>query len=349
MARIVSSEVMCMKRRMVMALLAAGGMFLLILDAPTALGGAAEGVELCLRVAVPSLLPFFVLSMVLTSSLTGTNLPFLRPLGRACGIPAGAESLLLVGLLGGYPVGAQVTAAAYRSGQLPKKTAARMLGFCSNAGPAFLFGIVAAKFEDTWIPWALWGIHMLAAVLTGILLPGKEATEAETKQQKPLTLQAALGRSTTVMAGVCGWIVLFRILIAFLKRWFLWLLPPSGQVMVMGLLELTNGCCALDLIEHTGPRILAASTLLAFGGLCVTMQTASATAGLGLGAYLLGKLVQTGLSLALSFALQLFLPAEERVAIPAAVTAVLPVALAIFAVFLRESEKKSSIRAKLVV
>lgn len=339
-----------MKRRIWTAALSAIGMCMLILDTKTALAGAADGIELCLRVVIPSLLPFFVLSMLLTSSLNGTPIPFLGSLGRLCGIPEGAESLLIVGLLGGYPVGAQTVAAAHRDGQLSKATAQRMIGFCSNAGPSFLFGIVAGQFSHWWIPWVLWGIHIVSALLVGILLPGKETKTVRLQITQPISLMGALRRSLSVMGMVCGWILLFRIMIQFLSRWFLWLLPQTVQTILMGILELTNGCCSLDLIENVGLRFVAAAGLLAFGGLCVTMQTASAVQPLGLRSYLLGKSIQTVLSVLLAFLAQMLLfPAGQRIQIHGALAAMLPVILAFFAVLLRESEKKSSIAGRLGV
>ena len=52
-------------------------MLALILDGRTAIDGARQGIELCLRTVIPSLFPFFVLSILLTSSLLGmANLRF---------------------------------------------------------------------------------------------------------------------------------------------------------------------------------------------------------------------------------------------------------------------------------
>lgn len=316
-------------RRIWTAIFASVGMLLLILDAKTALMGAAEGIDLCIRSVIPSLFPFFVLSMLLTGALSGTSLPFLCPLGRLCGVPEGGESLLLVGFLGGYPVGAQTVAQQYRDGTLDKFTARRLLGFCSNAGPAFLFGIVAARFSAPWMGWALWGIHILSALLVGAFLQGKATASVRLERKKPVTLSEALRRSISVMAQVCGWVILFRVLIAFLSRWILWLLPQAAQVVLTGLLELTNGCCSLARIADEGVRFVAASGLLAFGGLCVTMQTLSVTEGLGIGTYLRGKLFQTLLSIALAWIV------INRDVTPA-------VLLALGAILLREIKKRSS-------
>lgn len=333
-----------MKRRIGTAVLAALGMLILILDAKSALSGAAEGITLCIQVVIPSLLPFFVLSMLLTSSLSGTSLSLLRPIGRLCGIPKGSESLLLTGFLGGYPVGAQNTAQSYRDGQLSRSSAERMLGFCNNAGPAFLFGIVAQKFSQWWIPWLLWGIHILSALIAALLLPGRDHSAVLIKKTQPLSAQSALKRSLRVMAEVCGWIILMRVVIAFIDRWFLWLLSAQWQVVIMGLLELSNGCCELELIECTGLRFIAAAGMISLGGLCVAMQTASAAAPLKLRSYFSGKMIQTVCSICLAFIAQkMLLPLEEQLTIPSVFAAVAPVVLAFFAVICRESEKNSSI------
>lgn len=331
-----------MKRRLATAALSALGMLMLILDSKTALSGAADGVALCIRVAVPSLLPFFVLSMMLTSSLSGTSSKFFRPIGRLCGIPAGSESLLLVGFLGGYPAGAQNVTNAWKEGLISKETAQRMLGFCSNAGPAFIFGIVAVQFDGWWIPWALWGIHIASSLAVGAVLPGKEMG-AVARKAAPISIQTALKRSLSVMATVCGWIILFRVLMAFLDRWVLFFLSENARTLVMGALELTIGCTELSAIGNVGLRFVTVSGFLAFGGLCVTMQTVSATEKLGLGAYLPGKLLQTVISIALAFAVQFAFPAVERMEIPPAFMAMLPVLLAVFAIWLRESEKRGRI------
>ena len=325
-----------MKRRIWSAVFAALGMLMLILDTNAALRGAVQGIELCLGVVVPSLLPFFVLSMLLTSCLNGTNLRLLRPLGRLCGIPAGAESLLMVGLMGGYPVGAQAVAAAYRDGQLSEATAKRLLGFCSNAGPAFIFGIVACKFSEFWIPWALWGIHIISSLAVGCILPGKKSEEIQLLRNAPVSMPLALRSSISVLSTVCGWIILFRVIIAFLQRWIMWLLPDAGQITLIGLLELSNGCCELELIENTGLRLVICSGLLAFGGLCVTMQTASTCGTLGLGMYLPGKLMQTVISTLLAYLVQLTLPDEHRILIPAALIFLIPGTLTLFAVILKK-------------
>lgn len=288
-----------MKTRIRTAILASACMLMLILDAKSALAGANDGIDLCIRSVIPSLFPFFVLSILLTGSLSGIAMPFLKPIAWLCCIPEGAQSLIAVGLLGGYPVGAQCVAQLYRDHQLSRQTARRLLGFCSNAGPAFLFGIVAPQFSDSRAGWILWIIHILSALLVGMILPGKEREQSQTKSSD-ITVPTALRQSVWIMAQVCGWVILFRVIIGFLENWILFILPETLQVILSGLLELTNGALRLADIQSEEIRFLAASVMLAFGGICVCMQTASAAEDLGLGMYIPGKILQAGISAVLA-------------------------------------------------
>lgn len=289
------------RRQITTGTMAAIAFLLLILDGQTAFQGALEGMELCIRTVIPSLFPFFILSMLLASSLTGKNLNLLRPLGKLLRIPSGSEGIFLIGLLGGYPTGAQSIAIAHKNGQLSTRDAQRMMGFCSNAGPAFIFGMIGPMFSSQLIPWILWIIHIASALLTGILLPGRSADSAAISPSQEIRIQTALERSIHTMANVCGWIVLFRVVLSFLNRWLFFLLPSTVQILLAGVLELSNGCVLLKDIQDEGLRLLICSGFLGFGGLCVLMQTDLVAETTGIGMYLPGKISQTVISLILSF------------------------------------------------
>lgn len=277
-------------------------MLVLILDGKTALLGAQQGILLCLTTVVPSLFPFFFLSNLLTGSLTGASSRALRPLGRLFGVPVGTEVLVLTGLLGGYPAGAQGVAQGYHAGQLSREEAQRLLAFCNQPGPAFLFGMVSFLLPGKWMAWLLWAIVLLSALLTAQLFAAPqckaEPSVAMVEGKRPSALAGALRATGTV----CGWVVIFRVLLAFLSRWFFWLVPGQVQVVLTGLLELTNGCLLLEGVGNMRLRLVLAVGLVSFGGLCVTMQTLSLLQGLSAKTYLLGKLVQTGIALSLAVA-----------------------------------------------
>ncbi len=339
-----------MKQRLWTCTAAAAGMLLLILDTKTALLGAKEAFSLCMHTVVPALLPFVFLSSLLTSALTGAQSPLLRPIGMLLRIPKGSESLFIIGALGGYPTGAQAISAAYSAGQLHKRDAQRMVGFCSNAGPSFLFGITAAAFSNPSAPWMLWLIHLTAAVIAAVLLPGGCKAAASIRPVRPITAFASLQRSIKVIAQICGWILLFRVLLAFLDRWFLWLVEPDCQVVFRGLLELTIGCTSLDSIANTGLRFTVCAAILGFGGLCVVMQTASCTAELGMGMYIPAKVLQCIISAMLAALYQsLFYSQTQRYPVPIWFYLVGVGLLIIIILLLQKSKKRCSISQPVVV
>lgn len=282
-------------------------MLLLIMDAKTALGGASEGIALCIRTVIPSLFPFFFLSGIANSLIAGRSSSFFRPIGRLCGIPEEAEYLLIIGLTGGYPVGAQCISKAYKAGSLSKHDAQRMLGFCSNAGPAFIFGMMSQAFDTPICAWALWLTQMICAIVTGWLLPKKTNHRVNQQQAAPVSPSVALQSAIKAMATVCGWVVIFRVLIAIFNRWILWLFSMEISVIFSGFLELSNGCVALRDISDPAVRYIAASAMLSCGGICVGMQTQSVCQGLSCKTYFIGKTIQTLLSVFFSIIFSILL------------------------------------------
>lgn len=311
---------------------------ILVLDAETAINGAKDGVLLCINVILPSLFPFFILTAILNSILAGTQWNILRPLGKLCGIPAGGESMLLLGLLGGYPVGAQCINQAYRNKIIDRSTAQRMLGFCNNAGPAFIFGMLGSLFSSKAAPWCLWCTQIMSAIFVGIILPGKTRSVCLISEKNKVNLTTAIDISIKNLAKICAWVVLFRVLLVFLQRWFMWMLPSAWQTVITGILELSNGCISVKDLQPQGLQYILATGMISFGGLCVGMQTQSVTQDIGLGLYFPGKLLQAYISIIFSWITQylIFAP-QDRISLPWWVGICLIVPY--FYLYLRKSKK----------
>ena len=266
----------------------------LIFDSARALAGAAEGVELCVRTVIPSLFPFFVCTMFLTENTGCGTFPLPGRILAGLRIPKAASCVWIPAFLGGYPVGAKCIGDLYGSRQISRSDAQRLLAFCSNAGPSFLFGMISRLFPDQKTVWMLWLIHVSGAVLTALVFCGGPTEPFSAKAVSVETgKRDIMGSSVKTMGIVCGWVILFRMIIRFLQDWILWLCPRWLQVLLMGLLELSNGCCELLTVDSVGLRFVLCSTMLAFGGLCVFLQTASVIRDLSVRSYLVGKILQT--------------------------------------------------------
>ena len=274
-------------------------LIVLVLDSKTAYMGASDGISLCIKTVIPALFPMMVCSIIITGNRRAGSGQFNKILTALLGVPSGSEALLLTGLIGGYPVGAACISRAYQSGQLDASAARRMLGFCNNAGPAFIFGMAASLFRSAVDPWILWIIHMLSALFTGVLLPDKQHRKAVIIPNTNQSIAAAVPAAIKALASVCGWVMLFKIILTFLDRWFLWMLPDTIKCMINGTIELTNGVLHLSTMKDEAFRFLYATIFLSLGGICVLMQTAS-VCSFGLGMYIPGKVVQTSISVLLS-------------------------------------------------
>ena len=284
-------------------ILAAMGLMVLILDSQLALDGARSGIDLCIRTVIPALFPFFVLSSMLTGSLADSSPSSGIKFCKKLGIPAAGSSVLVPAVLGGYPVGAKCVGDLYQNRQISKREAEQLLTFCSNAGPSFIFGMVSGFFPERKMVWLLWLIHLYSAFLTAVVIADSSEESILSQAKKESERQSILLSSAKTMVQVCCWVILFRILIRFLKEWFLWAFPVWLQVWLTGFLELTNGCCELLQITDTSQRFVLCSGMLAFGGVCVLFQTASVIGGLSVVSYIKGKLLQTVFSLVISSAI----------------------------------------------
>ena len=286
----------------------------LLLAPQAAASGALQGLRACAARVIPALLPFFVVSRMLTA------LPLPTPGRRAdrlfralFGVRAACLPALLTGLLGGYPAGAAAVTELYRAGALSKAEAERALCFCNNSGPGFFAGLIgAAVLGDVRRGLILYGLHALSALLTGLLLPGSAPpaalrTARREKPQLPSLVPEAVQGSCAALLQVSG------------RAAGLTALLPNrlAEALACGALELSSGILLLS-----GPGAEAACALLmGWGGLCVHFQAMSLwqTAGLRPHGYFSAKLLHGLLSAVL--ALACFAPSPAALLSAGALTA----------------------------
>jgi len=241
--------------------------------------GARQGLSLCGNTLAPSLFPFFVLSNLLSAlglpDLLGQKLePLARRMFRVSG--CGAQAFFL-GISGGYPLGASVTADLRRNGQISRGEAQRLLAFCNNSGPAFILGAAGGVFASPKAGLLLYGAHVLAALCTGLLFRGKDTggDEPPRPPAEPLSFGAAFPAAVTKALSstiaVCGYVILFSALLN------LFVLPdsfsPLARAMLSGFLELGSGIAAFRGLPPTPLHLACAAFLLGWGGVSVHLQT----------------------------------------------------------------------------
>lgn len=150
------------------------------------------------------------------------------------------------------------------------------------------------------------------------------------------------------MAQVCGWVVLFRVILQFIHKWFFNFLPDKYQIFAPGFLELANGCLQLNNLSSDGMKFVWSAFMLGFGGICVYLQTQSIAGSLSLHLYLPGKILQGCISFLVAYGVQYIIYSGMRYVIsPTIIVGVLFFAVLI-TVLLRNIEKPVAISCKIL-
>lgn len=279
-----------MKKRTTLFLLLA--MVFLILDSRCAADSAREALFLCGKTLIPSLFPLFVLGGMLVPALAQIRIP---GLSRILGFP---EGYFLLGLLGGYPLGAACIARAAERGDLRAEDAERITGLCSLCGPGFLFGVVGTLLSPGAAA-VVFALQLEAALLTAALWPGATTTRIQA-QAEAVSLSDTLNKATQSILTVCGWVTLAAVAAGFLRRWVLALLPEGIAVVLTGLMELTNGILAAGNLGKDA-RFLLCGLFASFGGISVLLQIRGVSPGIRMGQCIGQKTVHAVITTALAF------------------------------------------------
>jgi sporulation integral membrane protein YlbJ len=295
------------------------------------IAAARDGLTLCGNVIVPSLFPFFVLSSLVVE--TGATRVLSRAAERVMkplfGVGGGCAAAFVLGFIGGYPVGAKTVIALYENGECTKTEAERLLSFCNNSGPAFIFGVVGAGvFSSGKIGLLLYLAHTAASILVGIIFRGWGGTGGRggvrgqpRRIGKPLSeaFAASVSSSFTSTLNICGFVIFFTV---FIKLLFISgalpgiaellgrALAPLGfdeiwaERLLTGAIEISSGVWTLrGASGQIAGSVAMAAFMLGWAGLSVHSQVLSfiGESGLSVRTYILGKLLQGVISAALIF------------------------------------------------
>ena len=138
----------------------------LILFAPEMSKAASDGLFMCLTMLIPSMFPF-VISTGMAQKLSKAFAPLMS---RLFALPGECSAAVILGLVGGYPTGAKTAFELYDKGLCDARQCQRLLSFCSNCGPAFIFLVIGASmFGSVKAGALLYLCHVLSALALGML------------------------------------------------------------------------------------------------------------------------------------------------------------------------------------
>lgn len=285
------------------------------------ISSAYEGIKLWAIIVLPSLLPFFFCTALL--SATGITNKTAELLEKPCFFlfrtGGYAAYVFLMSVLSGYPIGAKIIGDLGENGLINKDEATKMSAFCSTSGPLFIAGSVGTgMFGSAKAGKVLLLIHILSAVTVGIIfrfignrIPNKNrAIHPKVCEKKNNnTLYECIFSSVVSVAVVGGFICVFYVL-ADIAQNSDFLFPVCkvlefitgsaelSKAFSYGLIECTRGCKMLAECGLSAYSLTFTSMLIAFGGVSVLVQSISflKKANVKISYFISAKAVQTLLS-----------------------------------------------------
>lgn len=296
--------------------------------------GVRRGLLMCGSLVIPALFPFMALCEFIGNSGWSARLgrwacPATR---RLFGIRAPVGAAVVMGFIGGYPVGARSTASLYRDGLIDRVEARRMLCFCVNGGPAFVMSAVGVgMLHNAAAGWLLLAVHWTSSLLLGCILgvvwrrkppplPDNNAAGPSVGGRRiPLSeaFVEAVASASGGMFGICAFVLLFCCLLSLFGTLSL---SEGVYRLLAAVLETTSGCRELAAGGVSLPWI---SATLGFGGICVHFQVLSSAGEIrpNLAVFELCRVLHAAISFALCSVMVRLVPG----AVPAISNSVNPV------------------------
>lgn len=251
------------------ALLLGSLLFLLLLFPASSMQGARDGLYLFGQAVLPALLPFFVLTSLLSQSGLIIRVKGLSLLPRAlCRSGGHLGGAMLLCLIAGAPTSSKLIGGLYEEGALTRDEAVRLSAVCTVTGPLFLIGTVGVLLGSPALGAIIYAIQVVAALANGLLwrFYGKSGQGKPSSSNEFISpfqaLPKALRDSCSSIILVGGAICVFSALRAIL--------------MDMGLFSAIE-----DILSHMMPRDAASSLLSGFMEVSIGCKDA-ATASLSL-------------------------------------------------------------------
>jgi len=243
---------------------------ILLITAPEICKSAVlNSIILCGKTLIPALFPFSFCVIFITKAGFLQKFNFATPFTRSIfGISGEIFAVMLLSMVGGYPIGAKLINQMVSDGRLTPKAGRKMLNFCVNAGPAFIVSAVGnGILKSPQIGYILLASHLSASLVICAFLRFTKEKIILNKTVRTRTPSVSnnfvdsANQSAEITFNICSFVILFSVITAYADR--ISFLKPLFYSF-----EITN---ALTKTRN----IYIISFLLGFAGLCIWFQILS--------------------------------------------------------------------------
>lgn len=222
---------------------------------------------------IPSLFAYLAISKIIIELDLFEPIYRFIPTERLFSLPRCSATVILTGLICGFPTGASCTATLYKDGMLTSDEASRLLAISSCASPAFLVSVVGRSWCCREFGYILYVVSLVSVVLFGIVAGhGKKVFNKPPTHSKSISASyvicSSISEAGIGMLSITAYITFFTVI-----RMILSIIFSDADVFLAAVLEFSSGAL---FGSETGGFIGAAVTgfTVGFSSLSVFMQTA---------------------------------------------------------------------------
>lgn len=251
--------------------------------------GITDGLLYTVNYLVPSLFPFMVISSFTMNSgaykFIGKFFSFVTR--RIFKLPEPAAAAIILGLTGGFPVGAKCVDMLYSSGEIDEIQANRMMTFCVCSGPSFLITAIGTiMLHNTSIGIILYVSQIVSAVIIAFLTGCRQQSAPVCSEKKVRNKSIAESFVISCSDGaysvleLTSFVVIFSMFMSIIEKSgfnnlfsdainFFDITGSFSEIIMPIFFEVTGACRR---ICDGGFQPWVLSFAVGFGGLCVHLQ-----------------------------------------------------------------------------
>ncbi len=246
----------------------------------TAYTTADESLKLVGKTVLPILLPYTVLSNIISDTLSAKN--------RKSAI----VTAFAIGNICGAPIGAVAIGRLCSNGVITKKEASILLPAVSCTSPAFCISAVGSSIlNNTKFGILIWSVQLIINFTILACFFYKNRTDRITIYDEAgfkIDFSEAISRAASTLCAVSVSVIFFSVLSAVITDLFN--LSITAECALNSILEMSGGCAIAGNLNYPLSFLFSAFAL-GFSGVSVLAQIASCTKGISKIPYIVSKLI----------------------------------------------------------
>lgn len=257
--------------------------------------GVINGISFCVSVLIPSLFLFMIIASYISNSVISKIIgtPFERLATKLLNLPNGSSGVLILSLIGGYPIGARCIESLYLNNKLNEEQAKKLSLVAVSSGPGFVMNYVGEALLNSNKAGVILFVSQIIGFFTTALIIGrcvkiKDDSVVIKQEDSNGSFVDAVEKGCKSTVSMCAMVIVFSAIIEVINK--VVISQPLSCDVLSGILEVTTGCNRLSLKYP----LHIISAVIGFGGICVHAQVFSALKSVKInkGLFFLSRIIQ---------------------------------------------------------